>query len=313
MTKFENVGKVLDLNRKYVQRLPAYFRRVLRTFGQQGPTLRELRHAAADGYLQKQFNLEPLISDITGISRALYKLEADMRRLLSQAGRLQRKHYKFAWQEYESPTLYVKTVPNISLNLGQFAGSTTPAGYTGVSNAHGMVFSCTRRTTHYVPTIFHAEIEYSYFLSQFQVEHARLLVLLDAMGINLNPTIIWNAIPWSFVVDWVFSVGKWLDQSKVINMEPQVSVHRYLWSWTRHRRTSTYFRSTSTPQSGNYWQPAIVDTYLPTLYETTYRRDIELPTSTTSLFGSGLNAVELSLGVALANTPVRRPRNRVRL
>jgi hypothetical protein len=311
-TTLPNFLRVLDPRRKYVGSLPSKMKQLYRTFTEKTPTLRELSHGSADGYLQLEFNILPLLRDITAISGALYNAEASMRKLLSQAGRLQRRHFSFAWQEYESAILYVKTKTGVHLDLGQFAGSSTSAGRTGVYNAHYQVFDVTRRATHYVPTKFHAEVEFSYYFTQFQTEHARLLSLLDVLGVNLNPAIIWNAIPWSFLVDWVFSVSRVLGNYKTINMEPQVSIHRYLWSLTKHRRISCSFKQQGASATGNHWDATTLDTYLPTMYETTYRRDVQLPDSSNSLFGSGLSASELSLGVALANTQGRPPRTRVR-
>ncbi|DAD50605.1 maturation protein [ssRNA phage Gerhypos.1_37] len=38
---------------------------------------------------------------------------------------------------------------------------------------------------------------------------------LDSLGFELNPQIVWDAIPFSFVVDWFVGVGDWLSQFKI--------------------------------------------------------------------------------------------------
>jgi hypothetical protein len=38
---------------------------------------------------------------------------------------------------------------------------------------------------------------------------------LDLFGANLNPAIVWNAIPFSFVVDWFLKVGDYFDKMEV--------------------------------------------------------------------------------------------------
>jgi hypothetical protein len=38
---------------------------------------------------------------------------------------------------------------------------------------------------------------------------------LDALGFELNPQIAWDAIPFSFVLDWFLNVGDWLSQFKI--------------------------------------------------------------------------------------------------
>lgn len=43
---------------------------------------------------------------------------------------------------------------------------------------------------------------------------------LDILGINANPAIIWNAIPFSFIVDWFYDVGDFLERFTVKNVRP---------------------------------------------------------------------------------------------
>jgi len=43
--------------------------------------------------------------------------------------------------------------------------------------------------------------------------------LMDSLGFEFNPRIIWDEIPFSFVVDWFFGVGKWLSNFKIDALE----------------------------------------------------------------------------------------------
>jgi hypothetical protein len=43
--------------------------------------------------------------------------------------------------------------------------------------------------------------------------------LLDVLGFELNPRIIWDALPFTFVIDWFFGVGNWLQNFKVDTLE----------------------------------------------------------------------------------------------
>jgi hypothetical protein len=53
--------------------------------------------------------------------------------------------------------------------------------------------------------------------------------LLDSLGFELNPRIIWDAIPFTFVLDWFFGVGSWLDRFRVDALElPILLVDSYL-------------------------------------------------------------------------------------
>jgi len=267
-------------------------------------TLAEVFHASADGYLQAKFNVLPLLQDICGIFNACTRLSKTMNRLVQNQGRPQRRHYTYQWLYSQfagasSELIYL-------LDQGQFAGSQSPSGETGVYKYLRRQIHVAREVIIQDPSTFHAEIEYNYHFTQYQNEHARILGLLDSLGVNLNPQIIWNAIPWSFVVDWVIGVGQWLGNRKTLNMEPVVNISRYMWSFKSKRRIRISFWDTV---SGG---PKITRTWLPDLYESIYRRDVKLPTRSDSLYGSGLSATELSLGVALAITQSFHPKRRLR-
>jgi hypothetical protein len=47
---------------------------------------------------------------------------------------------------------------------------------------------------------------------------------LDALGFELNPQIIWNAIPFSFVVDWFTGIGDVLGSLKIDSLELPVEL-----------------------------------------------------------------------------------------
>jgi hypothetical protein len=56
-----------------------------------------------------------------------------------------------------------------------------------------------------------------------------LRAILDSLGFELNPRIIWDAIPFTFVVDWFFNFGKFLEQFSFDTLElPIVYVDSYL-------------------------------------------------------------------------------------
>jgi len=53
--------------------------------------------------------------------------------------------------------------------------------------------------------------------------------LLDSLGFELNPRIIWDAIPFTFVLDWFFGIGGWLQNFKIDTLELPISyVDSYL-------------------------------------------------------------------------------------
>jgi hypothetical protein len=80
-----------------------------------------------------------------------------------------------------------------------------------------------------------------------------LRAYLDALGFELNPKIIWDAIPFSFVLDWFFDVGGWIERHKIDTLElPIVLVDSYL-QYKAERRVEAYWQRD--PTSGTYLPP----------------------------------------------------------
>jgi len=266
-----------------------------------GSTLRELLTSSADGYLQLKFNLQPLLSDISGVYTALSRFERQLNNLIARQGRVQTKHFSYVWNEFE---------PFSTSKSNPYGVSLPPVYQDELTGGAGIISAIeATRNVYTEPTVFHAEIEYNYNYTQYQVEHARILGLLDAFGINLDPRIIWNAIPWSFVVDWVVGVNRWLSQFRYTNMEPLINIHRYLWSVRRYRRIDVSCKSVQVgPAPDN--PKRIPHVQMPQVVESSYRRQVGLP-SISSIQSSGLNLNEFSLGAALVLARRRRPKHRV--
>lgn len=257
-----------------------------------GKLLGSTSRAGSDVYLQTQFNLKPLVSDICGIHATLTTWEKRINALLTGAGRNHVKHFSYTWSEHAD-------VSEEKTDTQYFAVS--PASYNTYHYYHP------KRYVWYEPTTFHAQIRYNYVCSDYQRQHAALLGILDQLGFNLNPAIIWNAIPWSFVVDWVFGVSRWLDQFKLTLMEPTINIQSYLWSIKRRRRIMlTRFYPVQHSQTAPGPEVA-----LPIVHETAYRRQVD-NLGINSILSSGLSLKEVSLGAALLVSRRRYRNNRNR-
>jgi hypothetical protein len=115
------------------------------------------------------------------------------------------------------------------------------------------------------------------------------------LGVNLNPAIIWNAIPWSFIVDFVLGVSQWVSQFKETNMEPVTVIHKYLYSVNMRRNiditttvkiNASHVGTPSTHQVVNFEESA-------------YRRVSGLPSITSALTSTGISPSEFAIGSAL--------------
>lgn len=245
--------------------------------------LKEILRNTSSGYLQWSFNIAPLIQDIRGLIAALRTVERRMNALITSSAKTQRKHYLVPLREFSDSN---STFGPYLLDYPYWSRKASAKSYRSVLSETSK---------------FHVMIEYNYNYTQYQLEHARVLSFLDAIGVNFNPTILWNAVKWSFVLDWVFSVGKYISQFGIANMQPVVNIRRALWSIARKRKiVCTYDMYGDHPRSEDSLNcPATV------VHESAYRRQTFMPSSS-SIQLSGLTPKEFSLGAALVTSRKRR-------
>jgi hypothetical protein len=235
---------------------------------------------AGDVFLQKEFNIQPLLRDIADVYSAYHSIGKQVDNLLANRDKVQIRHYK-------------RYLNNLYTG-GTETRVTTKAQLGGWSDGDNTKI----RTVNYSNALFHAQMEYSYRLIGYTPREARVLGYLDALGVNLNPVIVWNAIPWSFVVDWFVGVNQWLGQFALRNLEPVTYLTRYLWSF-KVERIMTISRNGN--GTNNLYQP---QSPIPTcsVSESAYIRAPMKPDIYRSLRANSLNPKEFILAGALAVT-----------
>lgn len=253
----DSLARILDWNRRFSSTL---------SWG-------ELARRGSDAYLQYKFNIAPFLKDIEGVKKSFKAYQAQARRLVEQQAKRRTKHFIVSIPYTDAPGVEDEDAAHsYDVTFGNNTVTLHP------KSSRFMQFS---------PAQFHVEIEYSYYFTPFQVRHAELLAFLDKMGVNFNPAIVWNALRWSFVIDWVIGVSQYLERYKWRALEPLVVIHRSLWSIKRDRSTST-----SVSINGQERVPASF------VKETAYRRQLYQVTPA-SIASSGLSPTEISLGAAL--------------
>jgi len=243
-------------------------------------SMNELSRSAGDIYLQYKFNIAPLLSDVRGLQDTVNTAEKRAQRLLSQSARVITRHHTVTIDDsYDSD-------PNANDYVSDWHWLEIPLTEGGFCAFN----SRSHRKVELVPAKFHVELQFSYGYTAFQRQNAAFLTLLDRVGVNFDPAILWNATPWSFVADWVVGFGQWLGQFRRANMEPVIVIHKSLWSIERVRRIYC-----SVDMQLNQGVPTSF------VQETAYRRQLFQMTAH-SLTTSGLSLTETSLGLALFAT-----------
>jgi hypothetical protein len=226
--------------------------------------------------------VQPLISDVRNLKSALNSFEKQLNKLITDEGRVRVSHFSRSVQYapgISRRTAYVMSYPHMRT----------------VSAYNEIVTHCGE-----VAGQFHAMLKYNYNFTEYQKQHAAFLGLQDALGINYNPAIIWNALKFTFIIDWFINVSRWLDQFKVSHMTPKINILGGLWSYSC-KRVTFWEKSHDIPSGLNGTKVLSC----PAINETTYCRKLFSP-GLASLKTSGLSSSEFTLGAALVIATRRR-------
>lgn len=186
-------------------------RKIFRELKKKKPKKYANVQTGSDGYLQYHFNIAPLLSDIVGLTTAIQDVRSQINRLKSNQAKRNKSHFSRPIPDFIAPnTASVLVIPQ------------------GIDPTFDGNLNCKRVSTG--SAMFNATMEYSYILPSMSDEEFLIKGLLDRVGVKFSPRIIWNAIPWTFVVDWVADVGQFLDNFGSRNIEPVTNVHRYCYS-----------------------------------------------------------------------------------
>jgi hypothetical protein len=158
------------------------------------------RHAknASGGFLLSEFGWKPLVSDIRDASYAA----ANAHRLLEA---YERNSGKIVRRRYEFPVEKSEVIENLGPSDGfSFAASTT--NMIDTSRPQPVLYKTTktyRRTWFSGAFTYHLPIGYN-SRNGLVSAAAKAGPLL---GIELTPEVVWNALPWSWALDWMSNAG----------------------------------------------------------------------------------------------------------
>lgn len=230
-------------------------------------------------YLQNEFGIQPFVRDVQSISTAVRSFEAKFRKYFAEQDTVLRRHYTTWYKPTSTPWPF----------------------YNDFTTLWGSPLTHYGRHTCGVPDVkYTATLVYSYSLPGLgpDSEHARELFLRDLLGINLNPKIVWDAIPFSFLIDYVFKVGTWLDQFATRNIEPQVVIWDYIES-IRYSKSRDHW-CYPWRQAKNGW------CWCGNMTEEVYHRRTIVPDTYSAIQLSGLSSREILNMAALGGSRTRR-------
>lgn len=156
-------------------------------------TIKEL----AASHLNIQFGWVPFVSDVRRCYDALENFRKKVRELQDRAGTPQRVHYARAVDTADIPS------------------DTTNTDSIGTR----------RRKTRWITSPkYVATVDFIYVLPDMSSMTNQAKAFLDTLGVQGNPRILWDAVPYSFVIDWFVGVGDWLNKLRTDNLRIPATV-----------------------------------------------------------------------------------------
>jgi len=189
-----------------LDRLNLNSRALQNALGTKMAVLKTLTGAAARSSLFYEFGWKPLLSDIQAIRQTMSEAEKRIKRILRNENRILTSHWSCPLEQFPTSG----TDQTRTRQVGNFVDNTELMTY---------YLNLYVRMAKYTGTL-----KYSYTIDPWMRAHSKSLGLFDALGLSNDPQVLWNAIPFSFIVDYFAHLGNFIGQSKGRGLSPAVNI-----------------------------------------------------------------------------------------
>lgn len=241
-------------------------------------------------YLSYSFAWRPLFSDLTELVTTLWKFNERFKLIQRQADTDLQKHFSVTVSGTASNESIYHTSGDVGPSGGWIGNATVHTSHRTILGAcDGVRYNATLRYRYPLPP-------------EMTAFGGKLRAFLDSLGVSMDPSIVWNAIPFSFVVDWVINVGRWLSQMRIDNIRFQTQIRDFCHSAVVTRVIRYESRFSQIFYSGVTKNEVYTDWIVTDVCrKRRYIRKTGIPDFLTSMQTSGLDWREFSLSGALAS------------
>jgi hypothetical protein len=156
------------------------------------PTWRDYVAGNSNSYLWKRFGVDPLLNSVVEVTKLMRKMASTISDIRKRANRLQTRHY-------------ARPIDLNSTNLPSDGDVYTEQ----VGNFRETRLFRECRWVH--KPIYHATLKFKYDVSRLTDAELGVRAWMEASGLDNPIGVLWNAIPYSFVVDWFVNIGDWAE------------------------------------------------------------------------------------------------------
>jgi hypothetical protein len=182
-------------------------------------------HFVADKYLEAEFAWLPLVSDLKKIWEILTSLQKRVSRFLDSAKEASlRRHYRRSIDTSHVDLVAItgEWGPNTAWAWNEFVedGPPTwelrPRFVSQFSAGSGL-----SKDDSYEITL---TMEFTYTVHKLVELNSWLLATMQSFGVRPDASIVWNALPYTFIIDWFWNVSDYLDKNWSVDVIDAVVV-----------------------------------------------------------------------------------------
>lgn len=194
--------------------------------GLQIKAIRELKDIG-DWWLAVQFGWKPLLNDIIKTVKTIIALDERLRFIIRNNGLAVRRHVKKVYEES-----YTQNLTNQPGNIG--ISRNTYVDWPGRSSRSSSWFFKIDKT--YTRKVW-ASGSFVMWFGDITLPKQQKFIQMGLLGLNPSPAAVWNALPWSWLVDWISNVGDILDNMSSTLGDRLVANYAYIMGKTTREYT----------------------------------------------------------------------------
>jgi hypothetical protein len=185
-----------------------------------------------DEYLNIEFGIKPLISDIQGTAKSIVNAAERIKQLERDSGKLVRRKFKFPTRE--------ESFRSTSTGVYPPGWSNTYLWNDWRANAY--------ETTNTYKTDRWFSGAFTYYLNLGERQRSQLYAAADnarlLLGVKLDAEVLWNLAPWSWLADWFGNVGDIATNMSYFSRDGLVMPYGYIMAESTAIRTSRFTKLT---------------------------------------------------------------------
>lgn len=185
----------------------------------------------SDVYLAAQFGWRPLLNDILDMLNFVERGQKQIEFILNNIG-------KPLWRSYSIPTSVIEE--DLYSSVGNTECWSTPTwGYTYFGGSPDYSRYSNRLSLKLTTDVWATGVFVYYFNNGRIPERSELIGSL--LGLKLTPSLAWELIPWSWLIDWYSNLGEVLSNLSNEVADNQLSKYAYAMkkTWREYTWTST--------------------------------------------------------------------------